>query len=75
MDKRDVDISKEYFIFECICKKLYKIKTRTLQEKSLGQFVCQNCKRTINYSKNECFDPIYTFEFEKVESVIDEISF
>lgn len=75
MPDKEVDINKEYFILECKCKKLYKIKTKTLQEKSSGQFVCRNCKRTITYTKNIHFEPLYMFDFEELESAIDEISF
>lgn len=75
MKNREVDMSKEYFVFECTCGKLYKIRTKILQEKSSGQFVCQNCKRTISYCKENRSEPIYSFVFKEIESNIDEISF
>ena len=75
MKNREVDMSKEYFVFECTCRKLYKIRTKILQEKSFGQFVCRNCERTIIYCKDNRSEPIYSFAFEEIESNIDEISF
>ena len=64
-----------YIVFECTCRKLYRIPIANFEKQNPFEFICSNCKRKIKCSciKNR-YDNQYLFEKIVDENLLDEIN-
>ena len=71
----ELNPNASHIVFECACKKLYRISIVNFEKQNPFEFICSNCKRKIrcccvkNPYENEYF-------FEKIvdENLLDEIN-
>lgn len=62
----DIGMNDEYIFLTCSCGYVHKISIERLKEKGQGQFICENCKRVIQYTvfQNGPLEVIYDFYIE-----------
>ena len=63
-----------YIVFECACRKLYKIPLSNYSNKDSFEFICTNCSRKIKCSYVENgHEKDYFFDKIIDEDILDEI--